>query len=206
MRSSTRFRTYALACSMAAIAQTFSLVSAQQQSNASKTIDQHSMAQQGLHDFDFAIGTWKVHLSRLVHPLTGSTDWVQLEGTSRVSKVWDGRANLVEIEVDGSSAHIEGLSLNLYNPQSRQWSLNFASSNDGTLNTPTVGEFKNGVGEFYDQESIHDKTIFVRKVYSNITPKSFRFEEAYSDNGGRSWEVNWIATFNRVTNESDNEH
>src|SRR6202789_3330793 len=63
----------------------------------------------GQHDFDFEIGAWKTHLKRLVHPLTGSTTWVEYEGTSVVSKVWDGRANLVELEVDGPGGHIEAL-------------------------------------------------------------------------------------------------
>src|SRR5213083_1867004 len=84
----------------------------------------------GQHDFDFEIGTWKTHLSRRLHPLTGSTTWVQFDGTSVVRKVWNGRANLVELEVDGPTGHIEALSLRLYNPQSHQWSLNSANSND----------------------------------------------------------------------------
>jgi len=88
-------------------------------------------------------------LSRLLHPLTGSTTWVEFEGTTVVRKVWNGRANLVELEANSPAGHIEGLSLRLYNPQSHQWSLNFANSIDGTLNQPTIGEFNNGRGEFF---------------------------------------------------------
>src|SRR5262245_3009442 len=115
----------------------------------------------GQHDFDFEIGTWKTRLSRLLHPLTGSTTWVQYEGTSVVRKVWDGRANLVELEVDGPQGHIEGLSLRLYNSQSHQWSLNFANRKGGTLGVPTIGEFKDGRGEFFDQEEFNGRTILV---------------------------------------------
>ena len=86
----------------------------------------------GEHDFDFEFGTWKTHISRLVHPLSGSTTWVEYEGTSVVRKVWDGRANLLELEVSGPAGHIEALSLRLYNPVSRQWSLNFSNRNVGT--------------------------------------------------------------------------
>src|SRR5438874_11053350 len=82
----------------------------------------------GQHDFDFEIGTWKTHLRRLQHPLIGSKTWVEYEGTTVVRKVWNGRANLVELEVDGPAGHIEGLSLRLYNPESHQWSLNFSNS------------------------------------------------------------------------------
>jgi hypothetical protein len=171
----------------------------QKNSDASRTSLQHTSTERdGQHDFDFEIGTWKTHLSRLVHPLTGSTTWIELEGTSVVRKVWNGRANLVELEVDGPAGHIEGLSLRLYNPQSHQWSLNFANSNDGTLGQPTIGKFKNGRGEFFDQETLNGRTILVRFIISDITPNSCRFEQSFSDDGGKTWEVNWIATDTRV--------
>src|ERR1051325_5752357 len=152
----------------------------------------------GSKDFDFQIGTWKTHLRRLVHPLTGSNTWVEYDGTTVVRKVWNGRANLVELEVDGPAGHIQALSLRLYNPSSHQWSLNFANSAGGTMGIPTVGEFKNGRGEFYDQETLSERAILVRFVISDITPTSCHFEQAFSDDGGKTWEVNWIATDTRV--------
>ena len=155
----------------------------------------------GRHDFDFEIGTWKTHLRRLVHPLTGSTTWVEYKGTTVVRKVWNGQANLVELTADGPAGHIEALSLRLYNPQSHQWSLNFASSNSGTLSQPTIGEFRNGRGEFYDQEAVNGRAIYVRFVISDITPESCHFEQSFSDDGGKTWEVNWIATDTRVKAE-----
>lgn len=152
----------------------------------------------GEHDFDFEFGTWKTHISRLVHPLSGSTTWVEYEGTSVVRKVWNGRANLLELEVNGPSGHIEALSLRIYNPVSRQWSLNFSNSSGGTLGQPTIGEFKNGRGEFYDQESFAGRAILVRFVISEIKPDSCHFEQSFSADGGRTWEVNWIATDTRM--------
>ena len=107
----------------------------------------------------------------------------------------------MELEADGPAGRFEGLSLRLYNPQSRQWSLNFASSSGGTLTQPTIGEFKNGRGEFFDQETLDGRAIFVRFVISQITADSCRFEQAFSDDGGKTWEVNWIATDTRVKDE-----
>jgi len=133
--------------------------------------------------------------------LTGSTTWVEYEGTSVVRKVWNGGANLVELVADGPAGHFEGLSLRLYNPESRQWSLNFANRKAGTMTTPTIGEFRDGRGEFYQQDSLNGRSILVRFVISDITPTSCRFEQAFSDDGGKTWEVNWIATDTRV--ESD---
>ena len=157
----------------------------------------------GQHDFDFEIGTWKTHLRRLLKPLTGSTSWVEYDGITTVRKVWNGRANLVELIADGPAGRFEGLSLRLYNPQSRQWSLNFANINGGVITTPTIGEFKNGRGEFYNQETLNGRAILVRFVISDITPDSCHFEQAFSDDGGKTWEVNWIATDTRVKEESD---
>jgi hypothetical protein len=152
----------------------------------------------GQHDFDFEIGTWKTHLARRLHPLTGSTTWVEYEGTSVVRKVWDGRANLVELEADGPPGHFQGLSLRLYNPDARQWSLNFSNSEGGTLSPPVIGEFKDGRGEFYGQDTLGARTILVRFVISDVTKDACRFEQAFSDDGGKTWEVNWIATDTRV--------
>src|SRR5262249_25714435 len=150
---------------------------------------------------DFEVGTWKTHLKRLLRPLTGSTTWVEYEGTSVVRKVWNGRANLLELEVDGPAGHIEGLSLRLYNPDSRQWSLNFSNRAVGSLSTPTIGEFKDGRGEFFDQETLNGRAILVRFVISDITADSCHFEQAFSDDGGKTWEVNWIATDTRARDE-----
>jgi len=151
----------------------------------------------GQHDFDFEIGTWKTHLRRLTHPLSGSTSWVEYEGTTVVRGVWNGHANLVELEVDGPAGHIEALSLRLYNPDTRQWSLNFSNSAGGTLGVPAVGHFENGRGEFFNRETLNGKAILVRFVISNITATSCHFEQAFSDDGGKTWEVNWIATDTR---------
>jgi hypothetical protein len=161
-----------------------------------------AMERDGQRDFDFEIGTWKTKLKRLPRPLSGSSDWVEYEGTSVVRKVLDGHANLVELRVAGPAGRIEGLSLRLYNPQSRQWSLNFSNVRTGTLSPPTIGAFRDGRGEFYAQETLDDgRAIWVRFVISDITADSCRFEQAFSDDGGRSWELNWVATDTRVKDD-----
>src|ERR1700694_57729 len=179
--------------------------SAQQQRPSAPATGTHRtpVERDGQHDFDFHIGTWKTHVSRLLHPLTGSAAWVQYDGTTVVRKVWNGRANLVELEVDGPQGHLELLSLRLYNPDSPQWSRNVASSQAGTLSVPTIGQFKNGRGEFFDQEMLNGRAILVRFVISDVTPDTCHFEQAFSNDGGKTWEVNWIATDTRAKNESD---
>jgi hypothetical protein len=167
-------------------------------SQAANHPPEHPVERDGQHDFDFEIGTWKTHLKVLVHPLTGSTTWIEFEGVSVVRKIWEGHANMVELEVDGPSGHLEALNLRLYNPESHQWSLNFANSKTGTIGVPTIGEFRNGRGEFYDMEPINGRSVLVRNIWTDITPDSCHFEQAFSLDGGKTWETNWITTDTRV--------
>jgi hypothetical protein len=194
----SRLQTSLLMCSLVIILQPLCGRAQNQSGTPGASPQQTSTERDGQHDFDFEIGTWKTHLKRLVNPLTGSKTWVEYEGTTVVRKVWNGRANLVELVADGVAGHFEGLSLRLYNPESRQWSLNFASSRGGAMTQPTIGGFKNGRGEFYSQEIFNGRAIFVRFVISDITANSCRFEQAFSDDGGKTWEVNWIAIDTRV--------
>jgi len=157
-----------------------------------------SVPRDGSHDFDFELGTWKTHLRVLRHPLSGSSAWVEFNGTSVVHSIWNGRANMVELEADGPAGHMEALNLRLYNPLSHQWSLNFASSSNGIMGVPTVGQFSNGRGEFYDMEPVNGRQVLVRNTWSAITNDSCHFEQAFSLDGGQSWEVNWIADDTRV--------
>jgi hypothetical protein len=169
-----------------------------QNPDTAKTGSQQAV-RDGQHDFDFYIGTWTQHLKRLEHPLTGSNTWVEYDGTVMVRKVWGGRANLNEFEADGPAGHIEGLTLRLYNPQSHQWSLYWANSRTGAIGgPPSVGEFKDGRGEFLCQDTINGRAILTRYIWSDITANSAHFEQSFSEDGGKTWEVNWISTVTRV--------
>jgi len=200
MNALTHVRTYLLACSLVVALRPLRGLT---QPNPDAHADAHpTMEREGQHDFDFEFGTWKSHGSRRLHPLTGSNAWVDFDGITVVRKIWDGRANLVELEADGPAAgHIENLSLRLYNPQSRQWSLYYANSKGGTLSVPAVGEFKDGRGEFFDMELINGKNTLVRNVWSDITPNSCHFEQAFSTDQGKTWEVNWMTTDTRVSDD-----
>ena len=198
MNAFKRCRTCLLACGLALAFHPHAGLAQSSTDGAPQTLEERV----GQRDFDFEIGTWQTRLSRLEDPLSGSSTWVEYEGTTVVRKVWDGRANLVELDVEGPAGHIEGLSLRLYNPEARQWSLNFSNSRGGTLSPPVIGEFKDGRGEFYGQETFNGRAILVRFVISDITPSSVRFEQAFSEDGGKTWEVNWIATDTRVEGTS----
>jgi hypothetical protein len=152
----------------------------------------------GARDFDFEIGRWKTELRRLRKPLTGSSEWVRYSGTTTVTRIWGGKANLVELDVDGPAGRLQALSLRLYNPETREWTLNFANAAGGALGVPSVGAFRGGRGEFYSHEPFGNRTVLVRFVISDIKADSVRFEQAFSIDGGRSWETNWVAVDTRL--------
>jgi hypothetical protein len=149
----------------------------------------------GQHDFDFAVGTWKFHLKRLKRRLAGSTEWVELDGTTDCRKVLNGRAEVEEMNVESADKrlHIQGLALRLYNPDSHQWSIYWANAADGILEqNPMVGQFTNGRGEFYNQQVYEGRAIYARFIWSGVTTDSPHFEQAFSTDGGKTWETNWI--------------
>src|SRR4051794_26751988 len=185
-----------LACG---VATTSSVAFSQANANSPKS----PALRDGQHDFDFDFGAWKTHSSRLLHPLTGSKEWVELDGVTVVRKVWDGRANLAEYKAEGDGNHIELLSLRVYNPEAHQWSLNFATPGVGRLGIPEIGEFKNGRGEFYDQEEINGKFILVRFSIWNISADTAQSEQAFSDDGGKTWEVNWINKYKKLSDDAE---
>lgn len=153
------------------------------------------VARDGEHDFDFAFGRWKTHISRLLHPLTGSNTWVEYDGTHIIRKVWNGKANLGELEVDGPAGHIEAMSARLYNPESHQWSVCYGNPHDGSLSKPVIGEFAaDGRGEFYGEETVNGRVVLAREIYTPVSGTTRRLEIAYSADGGKTWETNWKMT------------
>lgn len=167
------------------------------------TADSAPSARDGQRDFDFEIGTWAIHMRRRVHPLSSDTTWVSPEGyTHIVQKVWGGRASLAQLESDRPAPHFDGLMLRLYNAQSHQWSIYWGSAKSAALDAPLVGEFTNGRGAFYNQDTFEGRQVFVRVVYSDITPTSFRTESSYSADGGKTWEPTLTQTFTRLERSS----
>jgi hypothetical protein len=156
-------------------------------------------SQDGSHDFDWILGSWRATLRRLVKPLTGSTTWVDFEGRQLSKPVWGGKANLDEFIVDspGAGVKIEGVTLRLYDAASQQWRIYWANSKRGIVDPPVVGRFTNGRGEFYGMDELDGRAILVRYIWSNITTNSAHFEQAFSVDGGKTWEVNWISDVTR---------
>ena len=165
--------------------------------SAADTVPSAAAPRDGQHDFDFNIGVWHTHIRRILDPLSGGTHSIELNGTVTVRKVWDGRAELEEIETDGPNGHWEGLTLFLYNPTAHQWSQSFTNSNVGQLSNPLIGSFSSGRGELFAQDTFDGRMVLVRGVWSDIRPDSHHYEESYSEDGGRTWAPAFIANLTR---------
>jgi hypothetical protein len=164
----------ALACTLSCLSIAIA-PSASADTEAAKTAERD-----GQHDFDFDVGIWHTHIKRVLDPLSGSAEAVELDGTVTVRKVWGGRAQLEEIEVDGPSGHWEGLNLFLYNPAAHQWSQSFSNSKSGVLGSPMIGSFKDGRAQLIAQDAINNKAIL-----------------DYSDDGGKTWALSFTANLTR---------
>ncbi len=184
------------------IAVLFSLAVSARVNVAAKAPGANHNLRDGEHDFDFDFGTWSTHSSRLLHPLTGSTTWADMDGITVVKKVRDGRVNLAAYKANGAAGSVELLSLRFNNPTAHQWNLVFATPNVGVLSVPCVGQFKDGRGVFYDQEEFNGRSILVRFSIWGIAPDKAQSEQAFSDDGGKTWEVNWINRYTRMSDQT----
>jgi len=151
----------------------------------------------GSHEFDWEIGAWDTAVRVLHNPLSTDATWVEYNGTSIIHALCGGGANVVELDVAGAAGRLRGVSLRLYHPAARQWSLNFASMGDGLLTPPVIGGFSGRRGEFYGTDTVRGRAVLVRFVILDVMADAARFEQSYSVDGGQTWELNWVAVDTR---------
>jgi hypothetical protein len=156
------------------------------------------MPRDGSHDFDFLFGSWEVRNRRLVERLKGSAEWEEFSGTCHARPVLGGLGNMDEFMLDRGVGRVLGITVRLYDPVSGEWSIYWAASpGRGRFDVPMVGRFVGPRGEFYSQEVFEGRHIFSRFIWTVHGPDACRWEQAYSPDGGRSWETNWIMEFTR---------
>jgi hypothetical protein len=146
-------------------------------------------------DFDFLIGSWDITNRKLKRRLAGSDDWAEFPATSTCQSLFGGAANIDEIVFPTEG--VSGLTLRLFDPVTKQWSLNWANSETGRLFPPVVGSFTDGRGEFYGDDSHEGTPVRVRYIWSEITPTSARWEQGFSMDGEQTWETNWVMELRR---------
>jgi len=167
------------------------------QDNPSK-IDAPNLS--GLHDFDLRVGKWTAHHRRLKERLAGSHEWQEFEGTCDFRSLMDGWANMDENVFDMPGGVYRGVTLRAYDPKTGQWAIWWLDLRNpfGDLDPPVKGRFENGVGTFYADDTLRGKPIRVRFIWSKITATGAHWEQAFSPDGGKTWETNWTTEFKRA--------
>jgi hypothetical protein len=150
----------------------------------------------GRGDFDFLVGSWDGRHRRLLKPLDGGDEWDEFPSTTTCWQLFDGAANADELLVPERG--FRGLTVRLLDPDTGIWSLYWISSRNGVLELPpVVGRFSDGVGRFYCAQDYQGTPVLVRYTWSDITPVSAHWDQAFSTDGGQTWKVNWITEFTR---------
>jgi len=149
-------------------------------------------------DFDFFIGSWDVAHRRLKERLAGCTEWDEFKGTTVVRKVLGGFGNVDDNVLELPAGHYRAVTLRSFDPVRKIWSIWWLDGRyPGTLDTPMVGQFSDGVGVFYADDRFNGMPIRVRFVWSVPRPDAPRWEQAFSADGGTTWETNWTMDFAR---------
>jgi hypothetical protein len=153
----------------------------------------------GAGDFDFLIGHWNVTHRRLKERLVGNEEWVAFSGSTAVRKVLGGYGNIDDNELDLPGDPYRAITLRAFDVSSGEWSIWWLDGRkpSASLEPPVRGRFKDGVGTFYADDVLNGTSIRVRFIWSNITPASCRWQQAFSADNGSTWETNWTMDFKR---------
>ena len=152
----------------------------------------------GQHGFDYLFGSWAINNRRLTSRLTGSTDWEDSPAIGVCRPILGGIGNVDSFNAHHRGHDFEGGSCRLYSASADEWSIYWADNVTATLQPPVKGRFQCGEGEFFGQDEHEGTPVLVRFRWTAIMPGSARWEQAYSIDGGATWEVNWIMTFTRT--------
>jgi hypothetical protein len=168
-------------------------------SSASGIAPRTAEAGPAVHDFDFYMGSWRVHHRRLKERLANSNEWQEFEGASTAWPLLGGAGNVDDNVLELPSGTYRAISLRSYDPVNDTWSIWWLDGrNPGQLDPPVVGGFKDGVGTFIAEDTFDGRPILVRFLWSDITPTTCRWEQSFSPDGGRTWEVNWVMESTRI--------
>ncbi|MDH6547632.1 hypothetical protein [Streptomyces sp. SAI-041] len=147
------------------------------------------------HDFDFFHGDWEVRNRRRTDFLDPDSVWEEFPATSSCRPLFDGAANVDEIDMPHLEA--KGATLRLFDRETRQWSLHWAASRSGKLFPPVVGRFEGGRGEFHGDDMHGGRKVRVRFVWAGVSASAAHWEQAFSVDGGKTWVTNWTMDFSR---------
>lgn len=156
------------------------------------------MTIEGLHDFAFQTGAWRVHHRKLRERLAGCTDWFEFAGTCSAWEILGGAGNVEDNWLDDPNGAYSAAAVRKLDPATRQWSIWWIDSRATAIDPPVHGGFADGAGTFVGSATFDGRRIDVRFIWSGITADRAHWEQAFSDDGGVTWETNWMMAFERV--------
>jgi len=150
------------------------------------------------YDFDFYEGKWKLHNKKLKTRLNNCFEWIEFESTQEMYKVLGGIGNIDNYLATFEGVPFEGMSVRLYDPKTRLWSIYWADSNEGKLQPAVVGSFDNGIAHFYTKDVLGDEPILVVFRWDATDKDNPIWSQAFSPDGGQTWEWNWFMYFSKM--------
>jgi hypothetical protein len=154
----------------------------------------------GSADFDFLFGEWDVSNRKLADPLALSGEWLEFASTAQTRPVLGGLGNIDTYSAPSfpNRPGFEGFALRLFDHEHELWRIWWASTiGGGVLEPPVSGAFNQGEGRFEGDDVFAGRDVRVRFDWTDITETSARWEQAFSFDGGTSFETNWIMQLTR---------
>ncbi len=150
------------------------------------------------HDFDFYEGKWKLRNKKLKTRLNNCTEWAEFESTQEMYRVLNGLGNIDNYLATFDGVPFEGMSVRLFNPKTKLWSIYWADSNEGVLQPPVIGSFENEMAHFFTKDNFNGKNILVVFRWDIRDKENPAWSQAFSEDNGKTWEWNWYMYFSRI--------
>lgn len=147
------------------------------------------------NDFDYLVGKWNIRNRTLKEPLAGSDEWEEFDAVQELRPILLGLGNVDIFRTELNGKPFEGLTVRLFDPQTRLWTIYWADSDAMKLDRGKVGSFDGDTGDFFGRERVADKDVIVKFHWDKRDPKAPIYSRAFSDDVGRTWEWNWYSYF-----------
>ena len=150
-----------------------------------------------LRDFSFQDGHWRVHHRKLRKRLAGNNDWYEFAGTTTAGPLMGGLAGYEDNFLDDPMGPYRAEGLRRLDPRTGLWSIWWWDGRFSDINPPVTGRFADGVGTFLGETMLNGQTVTVRYIWDMPEAGIPRWQQAFSPDGGTTWETNWFMEFRR---------
>lgn len=150
-------------------------------------------------DFEWLAGGWNVRHRRLETRLANDTRWEEFNGTCECWLTMNGHGTCDDNVLELPSGRYRAMGIRAFDPSTGKWAIWWLDERyPDRIEPPVYGSFANGVGRFEGDDVFNGQPIRVYFQWSEITATTARWEQAFSTDGGATWEVNWVMHFTRA--------